>query len=422
MADFFFSTALSPPRHTERSSYVPRHPRGPARVTSCSSGARTRKGEAAARAALSPRALRGPPHRRGPAAAPAAPPASLLRQKITHGASVRPRGRSPRGGAAGSILLPFTAGLCYFRCGGTRVTRRKQRNRRAPPSPDDVIASRQRVVPPSSDGSRAGGMLLELPAPGLDQMSDGEKPLSAGLQKALSTLQDSTEKCLFQTVEDETDSDSTDSLGDQLYDLVDVHGTGHSEKITGMLLELGRNEVKKLVSDPQLLEQKIHVAQEALEQELLRETGASDLDCDNVKERLGEKIFERVEKIDPENCAYITGMLLELDPSAIRMLLTDSSALKGAVQRAQAALPQAAAHRSSDPDPNNEEGSDLDSETENLGEELYCYINSTKYSQHSSKITGMLLEMPHASLVELLKSPEQLNEKIQVAAAALKDS
>ncbi|XP_072908612.1 uncharacterized protein [Hemitrygon akajei] len=251
------------------------------------------------------------------------------------------------------------------------------------------------------------GGCLSCPITGLDQMIHEEKQLSA-----LSSLQNSTEKCLF---EGETDSDSTDSLGDQLYDLVDIHNTGHSEKITGMLLELGRAEVKKLVSDPQLLEQRIHIAEKALEQELPHETKVSDLDLDDAKEKLGEKIFEQVEKIDPQNCAYITGMLLELDLSAIQTLLTDSLALKGAVERAKSALPQ----RCSDSELNDEEGSDLDSETENLGEELYCYINSTKYSQHSSKITGMLLEMPRDRLAQLLKSPQQLNEKIQVAAASL---
>ncbi|XP_069745528.1 uncharacterized protein [Narcine bancroftii] len=277
------------------------------------------------------------------------------------------------------------------------------------------------------------GMLLELPVLVLDQMVHDDKLLSAGLQKALITLQNSTEKCarekafcltssLFKTVEDDTDSDSTDSLGDQLYDLVDLHNTGHSEKITGMLLEVGRDEIKKLVSNPELLEQNVNVAQRALEQELPHETSTSDLDFNDVKERLGEKIFEQVENIDPQNCTCITGMLLELDPSAIEMLLSDSFALKGAVERAQAALPRGAVGRYLDSDLNNEDGSDLDNETETLGEELYCYINNTKYSQHSSQITGMLLEMPNNNLVQLLKSPKQLDEKIQVAAAALEGS
>uniref|UniRef100_UPI00398EACD6 uncharacterized protein isoform X2 n=1 Tax=Pristiophorus japonicus TaxID=55135 RepID=UPI00398EACD6 len=265
------------------------------------------------------------------------------------------------------------------------------------------------------------GMLLELPDPVLDQMMHDEKLLSAGLQKALSTLQNSTEKCMFKIVQDDTDSDSTDSLGEQLYDLVDIHNTGHSEKITGMLLELGRNEVKKLVNDSQLLEQKIDTAQEVLEQKMPNERKVSiNSDSDDVKEKLGEKIFEQVEKIDPQNCAYITGMLLEIDPSAIQELLTDRLALQAAVERAKVVLSQSAT-------PNssclliNEDGSDLDSETEKLGEELYCYINSTKYSEHSSRITGMLLEMPQNSLAELLRSPEQLTEKIQIAALALKD-
>ncbi|XP_078405934.1 uncharacterized protein LOC144685390 isoform X3 [Cetorhinus maximus] len=269
-------------------------------------------------------------------------------------------------------------------------------------------------------------MLLELPVPVLDQMIQDEKLLSAGLQKALNTLQDSTEKwqdinkCLFKLVQDDTDSDSTDSLGDQLYDLVDIHNTGHSEKITGMLLEMGRNKVKKLVSDLQLLEQKIQIAQDALEQKMPNERKTSNnSDSDDVKEKLGEKIFEQVEKIDPQNCAYITGMLLEMDPSAIQMLLTDRLALQAAVEKAQAALSQAAPQNSDLL--NNEDGSDLDSETEKLGEELYCYISNTKYSEHASRITGMLLEMSHNRLAELLKSPEELNEKIKIAALALKD-
>ncbi|XP_067825763.1 uncharacterized protein [Heptranchias perlo] len=183
------------------------------------------------------------------------------------------------------------------------------------------------------------GMLLELPVPVLDQMIHDEKLLSAGLQKALSTLQSSTEKCMFKIVQDDTDSDSTDSLGDQLYDLVDIHNTGHSEKITGMLLELGRNEVKKLVSDSQLLEQKIHIAQEALEQKMPDERKVSNSsDFDDVKEKLGEKIFEQVEKIDPQNCAYITGMLLEMPCNSLAELLKSPEQLNEKIQIAALAL------------------------------------------------------------------------------------
>ncbi|XP_060697038.1 uncharacterized protein LOC132825675 isoform X1 [Hemiscyllium ocellatum] len=270
------------------------------------------------------------------------------------------------------------------------------------------------------------GMLLELPVPVLDQMIQDDKLLSAGLQKAFNTLQNSTEKCqsinkcLPRGEQDDTDSDSTDSLGDQLYDLVDVHNTGHSEKITGMLLEMGRKEVKKLVNDLDLLEQKIHIAQEALELKMPNERKMSNnSDFDDVRENLGEKIFEQVEKIDPQNCAYITGMLLELEPSAIQVLLTDRLALHAAVQKAQAVLSQSATQN---PElVNSEDGSDLDSETEQIGEELYCYINKTKYSEHASRITGMLLEIPHNHLTELLKSPEELNEKIKTAASALED-
>uniref|UniRef100_V9KYV4 PABC domain-containing protein n=1 Tax=Callorhinchus milii TaxID=7868 RepID=V9KYV4_CALMI len=265
------------------------------------------------------------------------------------------------------------------------------------------------------------GMLLELPVTLLEQMVHDEKLLATALHKAFNALQLLTDKCVSKGEQENMDSDSTDSLGDQLYDLVDIHNTGHSEKITGMLLELGREEVKRLVCDEQLLKQQIDIAWRAVEQVLPDNGPTSEYsEFVDMKESLGEKIFVEVEKIDRQNCANITGMLLEMKASTVQQLLTDRLALQTAVEQAQTALlnsatcvPPGLLTR--------DDGSEPDSETERLGEELYSYINNTEYSEHSSKITGMLLEMPRDSLTELLKSPEQLNEKIQMAARVLED-
>lgn len=96
---------------------------------------------------------------------------------------------------------------------------------------------------------------------------------------------------------DEEDvSVSSDSLGEQLFELVDVYSTGHSQKITGkkqnglhvklkrkvrrhfriilkiscpssgMLLEQHKDAVLKLLSDPKLLEEQVTLALKTLKE------------------------------------------------------------------------------------------------------------------------------------------------------------
>lgn len=114
-------------------------------------------------------------------------------------------------------------------------------------------------------------MLLELPAAVLSQMLQDEAMLTAAVEKALRALQlapkarynhqvETGEVMLFVMLvktmnrllkvkpsvvyvippysevaqKDEDDvSESSDSLGEQLFELVDVYNTGHSQKITG---------------------------------------------------------------------------------------------------------------------------------------------------------------------------------------------
>ncbi|XP_064420732.1 uncharacterized protein LOC102356072 [Latimeria chalumnae] len=266
------------------------------------------------------------------------------------------------------------------------------------------------------------GMLLELPVPLLEQMLQDENLLSEGLKKALSALQQTAVK-RFPEFEGDDNSASTDTLGEKLYDLVDVYNTGHSEKITGMLLELNKEDVKKLLIDSKWLEEQICIALKTLEKEDVSEkqelTGNNPLD---VKEQMGEKLFAIVEEIDPENCADITGMLLEMDLSSLQTLIMDKAALEAAVKKAQAAMGQVSKTNFCSPLQNPDEDSDPDSETEKLGEGLYNYISATEYGDQAEKITGILLEMPRAVIRNLLTLPKELDEKIQMATLVLKDN
>ncbi|XP_068430685.1 uncharacterized protein [Clinocottus analis] len=182
------------------------------------------------------------------------------------------------------------------------------------------------------------GMLLELPGPVLTQMVQDKATLTAGVEKALRALQLAQEPSKVPRKDDDDVSVSSDSLGEQLFELVDVYNTGHSQKITGMLLEQHQEVVLNLLSDPKLLEEQVKSAMKTLKELSLEETDISDASDADDTEKLGEKIFSLVEELDPLHANDITGMLLEMEPAALQQLLSDPTMLEVAVQKAQAAL------------------------------------------------------------------------------------
>ncbi|XP_056260391.1 uncharacterized protein LOC130187002 isoform X2 [Seriola aureovittata] len=195
-----------------------------------------------------------------------------------------------------------------------------------------------RIYPKHKDtAGKLTGMLLELPGPVLSQMLQDEAMLTAAVEKALRALQLSQEPSRV-TCRDEDDvSVSSDSLGEQLFELVDVYNTGYSQKITGMLLEQHKEAVLNLFSDPKLLEEQVNLAVKTLKEQN-EETDISDSSDADDTEKLGEKLFSLVEEMDPLHANDITGMLLEMDPAALQQLLSDHTMLQVAVQKAQAAL------------------------------------------------------------------------------------
>lgn len=187
------------------------------------------------------------------------------------------------------------------------------------------------------NAAKLTGMLLELPCSVLRQVLQDEAVMNTAVDKAFRALQlTETSKV---TCKDEDDaSTSSDSLGEQLFELVDVYNTGHSQKITGMLLEQHQEAVLQLLSDPKLLEEQVNSALKTLKEQKEEETDISDSSDVDDSERLGEKLFSLVEQLDPLHANDITGMLLEIEPASLQQLLKDHTMLEEAVQRAQAAL------------------------------------------------------------------------------------
>lgn len=191
----------------------------------------------------------------------------------------------------------------------------------------------------SKHGEIAGkltGMMLELPSAVIQLMLQDESVLNDGISKALHAL-DSERQVVWDT---EEASASSESLGERLYDLVDLHNTGHTHKITGMLLEQRREDILQLLSDPKHLESKISIALKTLLEQ--GEEQRSVTDCsDSEADSIGEKLFELVQEIDPLHCANITGMLLEMETESLVQISKDPSLLKVAVQRAQSTFAEA---------------------------------------------------------------------------------
>ncbi|PWA26661.1 hypothetical protein CCH79_00001054 [Gambusia affinis] len=195
------------------------------------------------------------------------------------------------------------------------------------------------IYPKHKEGAgKLTGMLLELPADVLSQMLQDEAMLTAAVEKALRALQLAPKASEVAQKDEDDVSESSDSLGEQLFELVDVYNTGHSQKITGMLLEQHKDVVLQLLSNPKLLEEHVNLALKTLKEQNIEETDLSDASEADETDRLGEKLFSLVEQMDSLHANDITGMLLEMDAASLQQLLSDHTKLQVAVQKAQAVL------------------------------------------------------------------------------------
>lgn len=188
------------------------------------------------------------------------------------------------------------------------------------------------------------GMLLELPCTVLVQLLQDDNMLTEAVEKAIKALQEANEPSKVKLKNNEDNiSTSSDSLGEQLFELVDLFNTGNSQKITGMLLEQHKAAVVSLISDQKLLEEQVNQAQEALKkQTLVAACNSSDVDD---AEELGERLFSLVEQLDQDRAKDITGMLLEMDCTALHQLLCDHTMLTVAVKKALSVLASSTTER-----------------------------------------------------------------------------
>lgn len=188
------------------------------------------------------------------------------------------------------------------------------------------------------------GMLLELPAPVVNQMLQDKDLLSKAVKRALSALT-SSDKSEGASQTDDAVSVSSDSLGEQLYDLIDLFNTGHTQKITGMLLEQKKEAVLQLLSNHTLLEEQVKTALKTLKDQGDEVTDVSDSSDTEDVENIGETLFRFVQQLDPAHCADITGMLLEMDSGSLQQILSNRAMLEVAVQKAKSALEGAVSQR-----------------------------------------------------------------------------
>lgn len=179
------------------------------------------------------------------------------------------------------------------------------------------------------------GMLLELPCTTLVQLLRDESMLNEAVEKAVQVLQEANEPSKIKLNKEDNVSTSSESLGEQLFELVDMYNTGNAQKITGMLLEQHKEIVMSIISDPKLLEKQVTQAQEALKK-LAAVAACDSHDVDT--EELGEKLFSLVEQLDQDHANDITGMLLEMDQTSLHQLLSDNTMLKVAVEKALSVL------------------------------------------------------------------------------------
>lgn len=187
------------------------------------------------------------------------------------------------------------------------------------------------------------GMLLELPASVVNEMLQDEALLNKATERALNALTSSDSEGVSQT--DDGASVSSDSLGEQLYDLIDLLNTGHTQKITGMLLEQKKEEVLRLLSNQTLLEEQVKIALKTLKEQGEEVTDVSDGSDQEEVENIGEALFSVVQQLDPAHCADITGMLLEMDSGTLQQILANRTMLEVAVKKAKSALESAASQR-----------------------------------------------------------------------------
>ncbi|XP_078604512.1 uncharacterized protein LOC144878112 isoform X2 [Branchiostoma floridae x Branchiostoma japonicum] len=275
---------------------------------------------------------------------------------------------------------------------------------------EQLLEKVRRLCPTQSN--KVTGMLLELPTDTLLELLTEEGQLQAAVVKAQGTLLEGETKEIERVhCKDQVPVvDRCVALREHLHAAIcAMNPSDSTDRITEELLQLEETEVFKLLQDRELLETTVQEALYRIEGQSSRsEPGSSE--CVS-KEDLGDILYEKVEELQPDLCAKITGMLLELPEDTLQTLLADKQALQTAVHRAVKAVQGGEQQGTADQ-------SQLDPDKQELGEQLFDIV-CDRYEADAPKITGMLLEMETSILTRLLESPDDLNHRIDQAYNAL---
>ncbi|XP_078687209.1 uncharacterized protein LOC144919600 [Branchiostoma floridae x Branchiostoma belcheri] len=283
---------------------------------------------------------------------------------------------------------------------------------------EQLLEKVRRLCPTQSN--KVTGMLLELPTDTLLELLREEGQLQAAVGKAQVTLQEGeareTERVHCQDQVPVVDRCVV--LREHLYAAVCTVNPDNADRITEELLEQEDTGVFRLLQDRQLLETAVQEALHRIKGSFktnfsFRQSSRSVIGSSEGvdKEDVGNILYEKVEELQPDLCAKITGMLLELPEDTLQTLLADKQALQSAVHRAVKAVQGGQQHGAV-------HESQLDSDKQEIGEQLFDIV-CERYEEDAPKITGMLLEMETTTLRRLLESPEELNKKINQAYNAL---
>lgn len=184
-----------------------------------------------------------------------------------------------------------------------------------------------------TDAERLTGILLEMDAQSVKHLIEDPELLENKIEEILKCLQG------INNITEANDNKERESdlkshcdktiIGEELHNLVCGFNTEYTDKITGMLLEMDLQDLEVIVKDHVALKEKVTLALETLnKEEKEAKITTSFADEEQDKTLLGEKLYYIISEWYPDNVDKITGMLLELDVSALVMLLEDSEGLK----------------------------------------------------------------------------------------------
>ena len=264
------------------------------------------------------------------------------------------------------------------------------------------------------------GILLEMDIQSLEELVNDKELLEQKVEEALAVLQNTSEVSQnSQSVSGSKEHPDKAVIGEKVFELVCAFNSEQADKITGMLLEMDLQDLEVVVQNQAALEDKINEASMALNSHLNHAETKTLAEENPDKKLYGEQLYCSISEWYPEQADKITGMLLELDVSTLKLLIEDSVALKDKALQAASALTNIniIKERSQSPKEVSLETKDKrisHSETKNNLDEQLCSIIKEWYPTEVGKITEMIMhsEKDRATLETLVLNKKLLKEKI----------